>query len=137
MRGDQSHARLVRHLAGSSAAWAPAASLLLANLVHRYVEETDWEYSEFSLYDLGQAVAHMSLQAEALGLSARQFRAFDRDGVTAEFGVPPHWQVTTMTAIGRAAGKARPEGEGPAASSAGGAPRRRRAVGDIVWPTAR
>jgi len=137
MRGDQSHARLVRHLAGSSAAWAPAASLLLANLVHRYVEETDWEYSEFSLYDLGQAVAHMSLQAEALGLSARQFRAFDRDGVTAEFGVPPHWQVTTMTAIGRAAGKARPEGEGPAPSSAGGAPRRRRAVGDIVWPTAR
>jgi nitroreductase len=150
MRGDRSHARLARHLAGSSAAWAPAASLLLANLAHRYVEGTDWEYSEFSLYDLGQAVAHMSLQAEALGLSARQFRAFDRDGVTAEFAVPPHWQVTTMTAIGRAAGKARPEEEGPAPSSAGpapssagpapssagGPPRRRRAVSDIVWPTA-
>lgn len=129
-RGDGSHARLSRYLAGSSAAWAPAASLLLANLAHRYVEGTDWEYSEFSLYDLGQAVAHMSLQAEALGLSARQFRAFDRDGVAAEFEVPPHWEVTTMTAIGRAAGRAQPE---PAAS-AGSPPRQRRTVSDIVWP---
>lgn len=131
-RGDVSHARLGRHLAGSSAAWAPAASLLLANLAHRYVEETDWEYSEFSVYDLGQAVAHISLQAEALGLSARQFRAFDRDGVAAEFAVPPHWEVTTMTAIGRAAGKAQSE---PASPRAGSPLRQRRAVSDIVWQT--
>jgi nitroreductase len=74
--------------------------LLIANLAHRYVEGTDWEYSEFSLYDLGQAVAHMTFQAEVLGLSTRQFRAFDRDGVAAEFAVPGHWEVTTMMAIG-------------------------------------
>ena len=54
-RGDDTHERLVRHLAGSSAVWAPTASLLIANLAHRYVENTDWEYSEFSLYDLGAA----------------------------------------------------------------------------------
>src|SRR6516165_5968339 len=60
-RGDAAHGRLVRHLAGSSARWAPAASVLMANLAHRYVEDTDWEYSEFSLYDLGQAVAHLTL----------------------------------------------------------------------------
>lgn len=131
-RGDRSHVRLGRYLADSSAAWARAASLLLANLSHRYVEGTDWEYSEFSLYDLGQAVAHMSLQAEALGLSARQFRAFDRDGVAGEFAVPPHWEVTTMIAIGRAAGKAQPE---PTGARAGSPLRRRRPVGDIIWPT--
>ncbi len=33
---------------------APDADLLVANLSHRYVEGTDWEYSEFSQYDLGQ-----------------------------------------------------------------------------------
>jgi nitroreductase len=129
-RGDGSHARLGRHLAGSSAAWAPAASLLLANLAHRYVEGTDWEYSEFSLYDLGQAVAHMSLQAEALGLSARQFRAFDRDGVAAEFAVPPHWEVTTMTAVGAAA-KGLPD---PPRANAADTHRQRRTVSDILWP---
>ncbi len=89
-RGDATHARLVRYLARSSGAWAPAASLLIANLAHRYVEGTDWEYSEFSLYDLGQAVAHMTVQAQALGLHVRQFRAFDRAGLAAEAEPPAH-----------------------------------------------
>jgi nitroreductase len=130
-RADATHERLVRHLAKSSAMWAPAASLLVANLAHRYVEGTDWEYSEYSLYDLGQAVAHMTLQAQALGLSARQFRAFDRAAVTAEFGVPGHWEVTTMVAIGRAMPAAAPP---PAALPADAPARQRRAVGEILWP---
>ena len=118
-RGDDTHRRLVRHLAGSSASWAPAASLLVANLSHRFVETTDWEYSEFALYDLGQAVAHMTFQAQALGLLVRQFRAFDRAAVASEFAVPPHWEVTTMSAIGRATRRA------PA--------RERRPLDDIAW----
>lgn len=132
-RGDTTHERLVRHLAGSSASWAPTASLLVANLAHRLVEGTDWEYSEFSLYDLGQAVAHMTLQASALGLSARQFRAFDRDGLGAEFAVPGHWEVTTMMAVGRAA---LADGLRPAPTSADASARQRRAVIDILWPVA-
>ena len=103
-RSDEVHERLVAHLAPSTRRWVPAAGLLVANLAHRYVEDTDWEYSEFALYDLGQAVAHMTIQALALGFHVRQFRAFDRDGVAAEFGVPAHWEVTTMSAVGRAAG---------------------------------
>ena len=138
-RGDATHARLVRYLARSSGAWAPAASLLAANLAHRFVEGTDWEYSEFSLYDLGQAVAHLTVQAQALGLHVRQFRAFDRAGLAAEFAVPDHWEVTTMAAVGRA-------GPGSAAASAperraavgrAGAPsRQRRSIDDILWPVA-
>jgi len=133
-RGTAEHARLVRYLAGSSAAWAPNASLLVANLSHRLVEDTDWEFSEFSVYDLGQAVAHMSIQAQALGMHARQFRAFDRDGIATEFAVPKHWEVTTLAAIGRAApGPGRTSelddtGEPPA--------RARRALDEILWPVA-
>ena len=91
---------------------------------------TEWEYSEFWLYDLGQAVAHMTLQGQALGLHARQFRAFDRAGLEAEFDVPPHWQVTTMTAFGR---------PHPDADSAAPGPglRDRRAAEQLVWPAAR
>src|SRR4051794_27964496 len=100
-RGDDTHRRLVRHLAGSSARWAPTASLLVANLSHRFVEGTDWEHSEFAFYDLGQAVAHMTVQARALDLHVRQFRAFDRAALAAEFGVPGHWEVTTLSAVGR------------------------------------
>lgn len=120
-RGDATHDRLVRHLAGSSARWAPTAGLLVANLCHRFVEGTAWEHSEFAVYDLGQAVAHLTVQAHAMGLHVRQFRAFDRDGIAAEFAVPAHWEVTTLAAVGRA-------GAVPPAE------RERRPREELVWP---
>jgi nitroreductase len=122
-RGDAVHGRIRRHLAPSAARWAPAAGLLVVNLAHRFVEGTDWEFSEFALYDLGQAVAHMTIQAQAVGLRARQFRAFDRGGLAAEFAVPAHWEVTTMTAFGRPL--AHPTDDSPS--------RRRRTVDEIQW----
>ena len=130
-RGDPVHHRLVQHLARSSAVWAPTASLLVANLAHRYVEGTGWEYSEFSRYDLGQAVAHMTFQAGALGLSVRQFRAFDRPAVAEEFAVPATWEVTTMAAIGRVLSAS----PGPAAEVPSPQSRQRRALPELRWPT--
>lgn len=99
-RGDAVHDRLVRHLARSSGRWAPDASLLLVNLSQHLVEDTDLEYSEFAAYDLGQALAHLTFQAHAMGLAVHQFRAFDRDALRAELEVPRHWQPTTMAAVG-------------------------------------
>jgi nitroreductase len=127
-RGDGTHERLVRQLTGSSRPWAAGAAALVANLAHRYVEDTDWDYSEFALYDLGQAVAHMTIQARALGLQVRQFRAFDRAGIAAEFGVPSHWEVSTMSAIGRAVA-----GAGSAESPPDLA-RTRRPAAHLRWP---
>ena len=72
----------------------------------------------------GQAVAHLTVQARALGLHVRQFRAFDRDGLHADFGVPPHWEVATMCAVGRALEPV----DGPPV-------RERRDVSDLLWPT--
>lgn len=108
--------------------------MLVANLSHRLVEGTDWEYSEFSSYDLGQAVAHMTLQAQSLGLFVRQFRAFDRDALAAEFSVPEHWEITTMAAFGRVSTDLVPDA---AIEPAGGqAARDRRPPSDIIWPLA-
>ena len=101
LRGDATHRRLVPLLTQSSFRWAPAASLLVVNICHRYVEGTDWDYSEFAEYDLGQSVAHMTIQAQAMGLHARQFRAFDRAAVERELELPSHWVAMTMTAFGR------------------------------------
>jgi nitroreductase len=126
-RGDAVHERLLRHLAPSSARWAPTASILVVNLCQQYVEDTDWEFSEFSQYDLGQAVAHMTIQAQSLGLFARQFRAFDQGGLAAEFDVPEHWQVTSMSAFGRL-----PPGIGTPPAEVGPA-RRRRPLSEITW----
>src|SRR3954466_8882772 len=130
-RGDPTHQRLGRHPARGAASGAPTAGLLFANLAHRLVEDTDWEYSEFSCYDLGQAVAHMTFQAQAMGLSVRQFRAFDRTGLAQECGVPAHWEVTTMAAVGCV-----PLATTQRAPDRTALPsRERRARRDIRWPT--
>jgi nitroreductase len=129
-RGDDVHQRIVRHLARSSSAWAPEASLLVLNLAHVTVEGTDdWEFSEFARYDLGQAVAHMTVQALHLGLDAHQFRAFDREAVAAEFAVPAHWEVTSMTAFGVAAHAA-----GEVVSA--GTSRERASRAEVTWARA-
>src|SRR3954451_17529012 len=102
-RGDDLHQLLVPLLAASSRRWVPQAALLVVNVCHRYVEGTDWDSSEFAEYDLGQSVAYMTLHAHSMGLSARQFRAFDREAVQQELVLPAHWVAMTMTAIGRPA----------------------------------
>ena len=119
-RGDQLHQRLAPLLAPSARRWAPDASLLVVNFCHRYVEDTDWDSSEFAEYDLGQSVAHMTLQAMSMGLFSRQFRAFDRAAVERELDVPAHWVAMTITAIGKPAGDSPTE-------------RIRRPLDDVWW----
>ncbi|MFI9809213.1 nitroreductase family protein [Streptomyces sp. NPDC052301] len=97
------HERVVRHLAPSSARWATDAGLLVVMLTRRHVDETQLLYSEFADYDLGQAIAHMTVQAQAMGLSAHQFRAFDLEGLTKELNPNPGWAIVSMVALGKAA----------------------------------
>ena len=130
VRGDTDHQRLVRHLAPSARRWAPDAALLFANLAHRHVAETDWDYSEFASYDLGQAVAHLTLQARSLGMYVRQFRAFDREALTREFEVPAHWEIATMSAVGWV-----PRGSEPVALQKQQG-RERRPLDALRWPAA-
>ncbi|MCO5974635.1 nitroreductase family protein [Actinoallomurus soli] len=103
--GEREHERVVRHLAPSSARWAADAGLLVVTLARRYVDDTPLLYSEFADYDLGQAVAHLTIQAQAMGLASHQFRAFDLEGLTEELRPNPGWAIISMIAIGRAAGE--------------------------------
>ncbi len=128
-RDDPIHRRIAGHLAPSSARWALDAALLVVNLAHLLVEDTDWEYSEFARYDLGQAVAHMTIQGLVMGLGAHQFRAFDRDAVAREFEVPAEWEVTSMTALGLA-------GRAPDGTTAPALSRGRLSRHEITWSRA-
>ncbi|MFE5295580.1 nitroreductase family protein [Streptomyces sp. NPDC056632] len=107
--GEPEHERVLPHLAPSSARWATDAGLLVVTLARRHVGDTELLYSEFADYDLGQAIAHMTVQAQAMGLAAHQFRAFDLEGLTKELGPAPGWAIVSMIALGRAA-EQRPEG---------------------------
>ena len=102
-RGDPAHEAFVPLLAPSVRRWAPAASALVFAMhqVASGPEEDAPLYSDYAAYDLGQAVAQLTVQASALGLSCHQFAAFDHDGLTAAAVVPSHWSVTTGLAVGR------------------------------------
>lgn len=127
-RGDAIHSRIIPHLARSSSMWATAASLLAVNLAEVFVKDTDWE-SEFARYDLGQAVAYMTIQGLSIGLDAHQFRAFDRAALTAEFEIPQHWEIATVTAFGVAA-------HAPGEPVAAGTSRERATREAVTWARA-
>ncbi len=124
LRGDAAHSSFVPLLAGSVGRWAPDASALVFTL-HRTASgpETDaLAYSDYALYDLGQAVAHLTVQAAHLGLSTHQFAAFDHAALAVAAGVPSHWQVTTGVAVGLGIeSEVRPRGRRPVAELAYGA----------------
>lgn len=100
-RGDATHAAMVDLLSTANQAWAPAASAIVFTL-HQVATDADHEvaYSDYAMYDLGQAVAHLTVQARSTGLQVRQFGGFDHAGAAEAFGVPAHWAVTTGIALG-------------------------------------
>ncbi|MCW2754948.1 MAG: Nitroreductase [Marmoricola sp.] len=101
-RGDEAHRKFVATLSRGNSGWVPTASVVLVSL-HRIGDDEDpsLTFSDYAAYDLGQAVAHLTVQAESMGLRVHQFAGFDHDAVARAFGVPASWAVTTGIAIGR------------------------------------
>jgi nitroreductase len=103
-RGDATHAAFVDLLSRGNSFWAPRAGALLISL-HRIAADDSPDgmalpYSDYAAYDLGQAAAHLTVQAQALDLHVHQFAGFDHQRAAEVFGVPDHWRVTTGIAIG-------------------------------------
>jgi nitroreductase len=99
-RGSASHAVLVRHLSRGNAGWVPRASAVLVTVTQVTPDADGNGGGRTTQYDLGQAAAHLTLQARAMGLHAHQFSGFDRDAVQADLAVPDHHRVMTGIAIG-------------------------------------
>jgi nitroreductase len=107
-RGDATHRRFVDLLSRGNTSWAPDASALVLSLHQSGVEgDSDLVMSDYAMYDLGQAAAHLTIQAQSMGLFVHQFAGFDHERAAEVFEVPDHWTVTTGIAIGRHADAAR------------------------------
>lgn len=104
LRGDPTFDGFYEHLSRGNKAWAGRASALL--IAMRQTEsgpDHELPWAGYAQYDLGQAAAHLTIQAHALGLHVHQFAGFDHEAVQTHFGVPSHWSVTTGIAVGVAA----------------------------------
>jgi len=100
-RGTPNHKRLVDTLSRGNAGWVPRASVVFVG-VARVDREDDPDHgcAGFATYDAGQAAAHLTLQARAMGLHAHQFAGFDRASLGAEMGVPDTHRVMAGIAVG-------------------------------------
>ena len=106
-RGEAGHGRFAATLSRGNTSWVPKASVVLVSLFKNGDDEDpDLTYSDYAEYDLGQSVAHLTVQAQSMGLGVHQFAGFDHDAVATGFAVPPNWKVTTGIAVGRYAGPA-------------------------------
>jgi nitroreductase len=90
--------RLTGTLNEGNLVWAQNAPLLIV-AVARTVRDNGAP-NAYALYDLGQAVAHLSVQASALGLSVHQMGGFSQDAVRDAFGIPADHTPATVIAVG-------------------------------------
>ena len=104
-RGDAAHQVLVPHLSRGNSGWVPRASVVL--LAATQVEDAPDRPEtakpvdpQINLYCAGQAAAHLTLQAQAMGLWAHQFGGLDKVAVAGGLGVPSYWRIVAGIAVG-------------------------------------
>ncbi|YAL83089.1 nitroreductase family protein [Dermacoccaceae bacterium W4C1] len=101
-RGDQAHQGFVPTLSRGNSGWVPAASaVLVMSAKMRAAEGEEKPPLGYGQYDAGQAAAHLTMQAESMGLAVHQFAGFDRDAAAVALGVPDTHDVLTGIAVGR------------------------------------
>jgi nitroreductase len=97
-RGTEAFTTIVENLAGFNKAWASSAAVLVVAAAE--VVDEDGNERRWAVYDLGQAVAHLTIQAHHDGLHAHQMGGFDAEGLRTAFGLEERFVPTSVTALG-------------------------------------
>jgi nitroreductase len=98
-RDDETHKRIFSNIPGADQRWAGLASLLIL-AAHTTTGPTG-EPLDHAAYDLGQAVAHLTVQATALRLHVHQVVGLDRNGIRADLSLPAGVHPHVVVAVGR------------------------------------
>jgi nitroreductase len=97
-RGTEAHGVLVDALMGFNKEWAGNAAVLIIAVAE--TATADGAPIRWAAYDLGQAVAHLSVQAHHDGLYVHQMGGFDADAVRAAFDLEERFAPMTAIALG-------------------------------------
>lgn len=96
-KGAPAFKQVLNALTSGNQGWAQHASMLVVGV--RLTENAKGKLPMPS-YDLGQAMAHLTVQAQAEGLTVRQMAGFDPAAVSAEFSLPDTLKPTAVAAVG-------------------------------------
>src|SRR5262245_4816799 len=80
------HQPLINTIMGRNQLWTPNVPVLVLTVTKLNPERP--AANPYAYYDLGQAVAHLSVQATALGLRVHQMAGFDHEEARKLFQVP-------------------------------------------------
>ena len=97
-RGTTEHTAIVENLMGFNQLWAGSAAVLIVNIAQ--VTDDSGNALRWSEYDLGQAVAHLSVQAHHDGLHVHQMGGIEVDGLRAAFNLDANFVPVAVTALG-------------------------------------
>ena len=97
-RGTDAFTTVHDALVGFNQAWADSAAVLIVNIAE--TADAEGKPRPWARYDLGQAVAHLTVQAQHEGLHTHQMGGFDGARIAAAFGLPDTLEVVSITAIG-------------------------------------
>ena len=130
-RGTDAFKAILSSLTPRNQAWAHAASALI--VVAAETVKSDGCPSRWASYDTGQAVAHLTVQAEHEDLAVHQMGGFDGDRLDTLLELPAHvTPLVVVVAVGRRGQTSQlPE---PFASREDAA-RERRPLRDLLIPT--
>ena len=98
-RGEEDFDLLAGVLSPPNRAWAPNAGALI--LVTTQTVDDGGRPRPWALYDAGQAVAALTLQAQAEGLSVHQMGGFDVDAARRTFGLDDTLTPVVVVAVGK------------------------------------
>lgn len=100
MRNDQeAFQRTAECLVEFNRGWAQHAGALLLTVAHTKFAKTG-KPNHYAAYDLGQAAAHIAIQATELGLATHQMAGLDPAKAHELFSVPEDYEVMTAIAVG-------------------------------------
>ncbi len=92
-------ARILGTLMEGNQLWAQRASVLLIAVIKPTLDHTD-RANVYARYDLGQAMAHLSIQAMSVGLYIHQMGGFRRERAREALAIPGDFEPVVSAAIG-------------------------------------
>lgn len=95
----EAYGKILSVLAPFNQAWAKSAPVLFIMAAKRTFSHSGMQ-NLYAIHDAGQALAHIFLQATALGLHAHGMAGFDRDRARTELGIPDDYDFGAAVAIG-------------------------------------
>lgn len=97
-RGTDAFATVHDAMLGFNQVWADSAAVLIVNIAETV--DAEGKPRPWARYDLGQAVAHLTVQAQHEGLHTHQMGGFDAAKLHAAFGLDASLEVVSITTIG-------------------------------------